>query len=128
MQLTEYVQGEGFDPAFTNTAGIDYAFGIPLTFLGVSGPIIPLYVNSYVPPQPSMRRCFAFGEAVARGLQATGVRAVIAASGGMSHFPGTPNYSNPEDEFDRKPFEILPGGDLRHLLRLDHQRSDYTEK
>src|SRR5258708_5084796 len=126
MQLTEDVQGEGFDPAFTNTAGIDYAFGIPLTFLGVSGPITPLYVNSYVPPQPSMRRCFAFGEAVARGLKATGVRAVIAASGGMSHFPGTTNYSNPEVEFDRKLFEILRGGDLRHLLGLDERRLDDT--
>src|SRR5258708_15669637 len=95
MQLTEYVQGEGFDPAFTNTAGIDYAFGIPLTFLGVSGPIIPLYVNSYVPPQPSMRRCFAFGEAVARRLKATGVTAAIPARRGLSDFPGPPNHSNP---------------------------------
>ena len=126
MRLTEYVQGEGFDPAFTNTAGIDYAFGIPLTFLNVDGPIIPIYVNSYVPPQPSMRRCFAFGETVARGLKTLGVRAVIVASGGMSHFPGTTNYSNPNVEFDRKLFEIVRGGDLRHLVGLDERLLDDT--
>jgi len=36
MRLMRHMQDEGFDPAFTNNAGIDYAFGIPLTFLGVT--------------------------------------------------------------------------------------------
>lgn len=124
MQLLQRIQTEGFDPSFTNTADIDYAFGIPLTFLGVQAPIIPIYVNSYVPPQPSMRRCFAFGEALTRSLDALGVRAVIIASGGMSHFPGTTNYSNPEVEFDRKLFEILKTGNLRHLLGLEERYLD----
>lgn len=126
MRMIEHMQAEGFDPAFTNTAGIDYAFGIPLTFLGVEGPILPIYVNSYVPPQPPMLRCFAFGEALARGLNATGVRAVVLASGGMSHFPGTQNYSNPNVEFDKKLFEILRSGNLRSLLALDERNLDDT--
>ncbi len=54
-----------------------------------SGPIIPLYVNAYVPPQPRMERSYAFGEAMNRGLEALGVRAVFVTSGGVSHFPGT---------------------------------------
>ena len=65
---------EGFDPAFTNNAEIDYAFGIPLSFLGVAAPIVPLYVNSYIPPQPPMLRCYAFGQALARGIEAAGSR------------------------------------------------------
>ena len=48
--LVRYLQDEKFDPAFTSTAELDYAFGIPLTFLEMSGPIIPIYVNAYVPP------------------------------------------------------------------------------
>lgn len=126
MRMIQHMQAEGFDPAFTNTAGIDYAFGIPLTFLGVTAPILPVYVNSYVPPQPPMLRCFAFGEALARGLDAAGVRAVVIASGGMSHFPGTQHYSNPDVEFDRQLFEVLRSGNLRALLGLEERRLDDT--
>jgi 2,3-dihydroxyphenylpropionate 1,2-dioxygenase len=126
MQLMLHMQSEGFDPAFTNTAEIDYAFGIPLTFLGVDRPVVPLYVNSYVPPQPSMLRCHAFGEALARGIAAGGFRAVVVASGGMSHFPGTERYSEPEVGFDRDLFDILKSGNLRHLLALEERHLDAT--
>jgi 2,3-dihydroxyphenylpropionate 1,2-dioxygenase len=124
LRLLQHVQKEGFDPAFTNNAEIDYAFGIPLTFLRVDAPLVPIYVNSYVPPQPPMLRCFAFGEALARAVEATDLRAVIISSGGMSHFPGTDNYSNPEVDFDRQIFEILKTGNLRHLLSLEEKRLD----
>jgi 2,3-dihydroxyphenylpropionate 1,2-dioxygenase len=124
MRLMLHMQDEGFDPAFTNNAGIDYAFGIPLTFLGVTAPIVPLYVNSYVPPQPSMLRCFRFGEALARGIAAAGFRAVVIASGGMSHFPGTERYSQPEVAFDESLFAILNAGNLRHLLALEERFLD----
>jgi 2,3-dihydroxyphenylpropionate 1,2-dioxygenase len=126
MRLMLHMQSEGFDPAFTNTAEIDYAFGIPLTFLGVSRKIIPLYVNSYVPPQPSMLRCYGFGAALARGIEAAGLSAVVIASGGMSHFPGTDRYSQPEVEFDRTLFDILKTGNLRYLLSLEERRLDDT--
>ena len=126
LHLLRHMQEEGFDPAFTNNAEIDYAFGIPLTFLGVNAPILPLYINSYVPPQPSMQRSYAFGQALARGVAAMGKSAVIIASGGMSHFPGTERYSNPEVDFDRKVFEIVSSGNLRYLLGLDERLLDDT--
>src|SRR5262249_12431476 len=103
-------------PAFSSTAEIDYAFGIPLTFLGAPEPIIPVYVNAYVPPQPPVERCYGFGQALARALGALDVRAVVVASGGMSHFPGTENYSNPDVEWARRLFETLKTGNLRALL------------
>ena len=101
----------GFDPAFTSTAEIDYALGIPMTHMGlVDEAVLPIYVNAYLPPQPTMERCYAFGQALARGLASLGVRAVIVASGGMSHFPGTDNYSNPALEFDKSVLEPLKEG------------------
>lgn len=124
MRLLRHMQDEGFDPAFTNNAGIDYAFGIPLTFLGVAAPIVPVYVNSYVPPQPSMLRCFRFGEALARGIAVAGLRTVVVASGGMSHFPGTERYAKPEAAFDESLFAILKSGNLRHLLALEERLLD----
>src|SRR6266851_1369695 len=68
---------------------IDYAIGIPLTHLGHTDPVLPIYVNAYLPPQPTMERCYAFGQAVARTVTALGLKTVVLASGGMSHFPGT---------------------------------------
>ncbi|HYB10293.1 MAG TPA: hypothetical protein VEJ16_11535 [Alphaproteobacteria bacterium] len=124
LALLRRLQEEGFDPAFTSTAEIDYAFGIPMTFLGIQSEVIPLYVNAYVPPQPSMERCYQFGRAVARALSALGKSAVIVASGGMSHFPGTERYGSPDVEFDRALFTRLEEGNLRALLALDERTLD----
>src|SRR5260370_29772081 len=77
---------QGFDPAFTSVATIDYALGIPLTHLAIADPVLPIYVNAYLPPQPSMERCSAFGQALARIVSAMGVTTVVLASGGMSHY------------------------------------------
>src|SRR6185295_9912128 len=126
LALISELQASGFDPAFSSTAAIDYAFGIPLTFLGVDQPILPLYVNAYVPPQPAIERCYAFGQALARGLAALSVKAVIVASGGMSHFPGTDRYGAPDLAFDQALLAQLKTGNLRALLAHDAARLDAT--
>ena len=115
----------GFDPAFTSTAEIDYALGIPMTQMGLQEEaVLPIYVNAYLPPQPTMERCYAFGQALARGLASTGVRAVIVASGGMSHFPGTDNYGNPALAFDKSVLEPLKEGRLKTLLGYNEELLD----
>ena len=124
LALIPYLQREGFDPAFSSTAEIDYAFGIPLTFLGVTDPILPVYVNAYVPPQPPIERCYAFGQALARGVAALGARAVVVASGGMSHYPGTEQYGSPDVAWDRALFATLETGNLRALLAYDADELD----
>lgn len=119
--LVEELQGLGFDPAFTLDAGLGTAFTIPLEFCGYARetPFLPIFVNAYVPPQPSSERCFAFGQALARALERIGRRAVVLASGGLSHYPGTPLYPNPDLETDKIIFERLAAGNLRYLLSLD---------
>ena len=124
LALIQSLQQQGFDPAFSSTAEIDYAFGIPLTFLGVAGPVLPVYVNSYVPPQPPIERCYGFGQALARAVAEHGARAVVVASGGMSHFPGTDNYANPDVEWDRALFETMKSGNLRALLAYGPEELD----
>ena len=126
LGLVRHLQDEAFDPAFTSTVEMEYSFAIPLDHLRVKVPIVPLYVNAYVPPQPTMERCYALGQALARGLAVVGKTAVIIASGGMSHFPGTKQYSSPDLEFDRQLLEPLKEGRLRALLALDERRLDET--
>ena len=110
--------------AFTGVAKIDYAIGIPLTHLGVSDPVLPIYVNAYLPPQPTIERCYAFGEAVARIVTAVGLRTAVVASGGMSHFPGTARYSHPELSWDKKVLEKLVTGNLKSLIGYDEADLD----
>jgi 2,3-dihydroxyphenylpropionate 1,2-dioxygenase len=87
FELIRQLYRQGFDPAFTSTAKIDYAIGIPLTHLDIVDPVLPIYVNAYRPPQPAMERCYSFGQAISRTVTAMGLRAAVVTSGGMSHFP-----------------------------------------
>ncbi len=59
FELVRQLYRQNFDPAFTSTAKIDYAIGIPLTHIGHTEPVLPIYVNAYLPPQPTMERCYS---------------------------------------------------------------------
>src|ERR1017187_2430251 len=80
FELVRSLYRQNFDPAFSSTAKIDYAIGIPLTHLAHTGPWLPIYVNAYLPPQPTMERCSQFGQAVARTVTALGLKTVILSS------------------------------------------------
>jgi 2,3-dihydroxyphenylpropionate 1,2-dioxygenase len=124
FELVRQLYRQNFDPAFTSTAKIDYAIGIPLTHLDHTGPVLPIYVNAYLPPQPTMERCYAFGQAVARTVTALGLKTVILSSGGMSHFPGTDRYANPELAWDQRLLEKLTAGKLKSLIGFDEAELD----
>jgi 2,3-dihydroxyphenylpropionate 1,2-dioxygenase len=125
-EIVRQLYRQNFDPAFTSTAKIDYAIGIPLTHLGLTDPVLPIYVNAYLPPQPTMERCYSFGQAVARTVTALGLKTVILSSGGMSHFPGTDRYANPELEWDKRVLDKLAGGNLKSLIGYDEDELDAT--
>jgi 2,3-dihydroxyphenylpropionate 1,2-dioxygenase len=124
FELVRLLYEQGFDPAFTSTAKIDYAMGIPLTHLDHAEGVLPIYVNAYLPPQPPMARCYAFGQAVARAVSIIGLKTVVLASGGMSHFPGTNRYANPELEWDKQVLAKLKTGNLKSLIGIDEAELD----
>src|SRR5450631_4293438 len=126
FELVRGLYRQNFDPAFSSTAKIDYAIGIPLTHLGHTDPVLPIYVNAYLPPQPTMERCYAFGQAIARTVTAMGLKTVILSSGGMSHFPGTDRYGNPELAWDGRVLEKLAAGNLKSLIGYDETELDET--
>ena len=121
--LVTNLQEEGFDPAFTLTAPVGTFFTIPVEFMGYPRDTywLPLFVNSYVPPQPSPERCFAFGQALDRALKRMGRRAVLVASGGLSHYPATARYADPgpDDATDEEIFKKASEGNLRFVLSYD---------
>lgn len=118
----------GFDLAFTLGAKLQTAFTIPYEFMGFSReiPMTALFVNAYVPPQPHPVRCFAFGQALERALCKLGRRAILIASGGLSHYPGTRHYPHPDVKTDEALFARMCAGDLQHLVGLNERDLDRT--
>ncbi len=110
----------GFDLVYSQAVALDYAFYVPLHFTMPAPPvpIVPLYVNVYLPPQPTPRRCYAWGQALRAALDGRAERVALIASGGMSHFPGTDRYAAPDHAFDRQLLQALAQGRGAETARL----------
>jgi aromatic ring-opening dioxygenase catalytic subunit (LigB family) len=115
-----------FDMAFSQRAFLGHAFVVPFEYVVEERPlaVLPMFVNVYVPPLPSTRRCYQLGRALAEVIAERPERVAILASGGMSHYPGTDKYGNPEFEFDRSALAVLERGDLSSLLSLSTEKLD----
>jgi aromatic ring-opening dioxygenase catalytic subunit (LigB family) len=115
-----------FDMAFSQRAFLGHAFVVPFEYVIEERPlaVLPMFVNVYVPPLPSTRRCYQLGRALAEVIAERPERVAILASGGMSHYPGTDKYGNPEFAFDRSALAVLERGDLSSLLSLSTEKLD----
>jgi 2,3-dihydroxyphenylpropionate 1,2-dioxygenase len=116
----------GFDLAFCQQAFMGHAFVVPFEFVLEERriPVVPIFVNVYVPPLPQPRRCYELGRAIASIVAESGQRVAILASGGMSHYPGTDKYPNPEFEFDRWILGVMEKGQPSHMLTLSSEELD----
>ena len=128
QQLTSLMMEEGIDPAFTFSNGLGTPFTIAHEFCGFSReiPFLPVFVNVYVPPQPSPQRCFAYGKALARCFERMGRRTALIVSGGLSHYPATPMYPTPDLATDQVIFERMASGNLLYLMSFDAAALDKT--
>src|SRR5204863_2284017 len=78
----------GFDLALSWEAPVDHAFLSPVnTMLGKRPipPLVPIFVNAFIAPQPTARRCFQFGQHIARVVAKSPWKVGMLATGGLSH-------------------------------------------
>lgn len=101
-QLCGFLVDAHFDVAFSARLQIDHGQSHAIQYLlpGVDAPIVPLIVNVFAHPLPTLRRCAELGEAIARGIQADGgtKRVVVIGSGGLSHRLPWPDWRAPAGE------------------------------
>jgi aromatic ring-opening dioxygenase catalytic subunit (LigB family) len=102
--------------------GIDFSFGehielqhtqtVPLYFLlpEPTIPILPVFVNTWVDPAPTPRRCYQVGEVIRDVATNSPERVAILATGGLSHFPGSPRIGEIDTQFDHKLLEVMRQG------------------
>ncbi|MDA0799531.1 MAG: hypothetical protein O2884_12805 [Chloroflexi bacterium] len=128
VALADGLIEDGIDIAFTQEAPLGHAFMAPMEYVhgGRSIPIVPIFVNVYMPPLPTTRRAFEVGKAIARVVASRPERVGILASGGMSHYPGTHKYFDPAFDFDRWVIQELEEGRVESLLDLTGVQLDET--
>ncbi|NUR25042.1 MAG: catechol 1,2-dioxygenase [Catenulispora sp.] len=102
--LTARLVEDGFDPAFSARLQIDHGQSHAVQYLltGLDVPIVPIVVNVFAPPLPTLRRCADLGAALGRALGDTPERVVVIASGGLSHRLPWPDWRDPhgaDEEF-----------------------------
>jgi len=127
--LLDHLLANDFDPAWSQQTVLDHSFMVPLHFAqkgGMNVPIIPIIVNTYVPPQPEITRCFKLGREIARWAENSGLRIGTLGTGGMSHYPGTPRYHDPDVPADRRVLEWLENGEVEKLVGMSAKELDET--
>lgn len=113
-----------FDVACSNALppgrGEGHAFGFVHKRLlrEVEIPIVPVFLNTYYPPnQPSPRRCFSLGRSIRAAVESFGedLRVGVVASGGLSHF-------TVDEQLDREVLRALKEKDAAALQNLPRTR------
>ena len=106
---------------------LGHAFTFPRYRLGLppDTPIVPVFVNTYYPPNvPSAARCYQLGKALRQAVEGweTTARVAVIASGGLSHFVV-------DEELDRRVLSALTAHDAGVLgsLTRDQMRSGTSE-
>jgi aromatic ring-opening dioxygenase catalytic subunit (LigB family) len=115
-----------FDMAYSQDAVLGHSFAAVFEWVleGRDIPVVPIFLNTYLPPLPTPRRCEALGKAIANIVQGRPERVAIIASGGMSHYPGTWKYPQPAYDFDYWAIAQLERGNMDALLSLSAEQLD----
>lgn len=103
-ELCDKLIAGGFDPAFSASLTVDHGISHAAQWLvpDPALPIIPIVVNCFAPPLPTLQRTRAFGEQLGSAVRAAaaGRRVAVIATGGLSHQLPFPDWRAPEGEND----------------------------
>ena len=111
------------DTAFAEEWKFDHGIMVPLNFLTPKYdlPIIPVNINCQGPPLTPLHRAWAFGEALRRACDSVPEKIAVVGTGGISHWPATPDSGKINEEWDRDFLDRLMRNDRDALL-------DYTDE
>lgn len=103
LDLCNGMLAEDFDMAFSTKLSVDHGISHAIQWIvGENIPVVPIVVNCFAPPLPSLERCLNFGETLAKVLKkiGPGKRVAVIATGGLSHRLPFPDWRKPESEDD----------------------------
>ncbi len=125
LHLIDWLMDNGFDPASSKRMRQGEGEGHGMAYVhrrlmdpAKPIPIVPVFLNTYFPPnQPRPRRCYELGQAIRKAVETypEHARIGIIASGGLSHFLV-------DEEFDRAILKACADKDAAFLLNLPRHK------
>ena len=92
------------DVAYAEEWKFDHGIMVPLHFLTprYDLPVIPVNINCQGPPLTPMKRVYEFGRALRAACDAAPERIAVVGTGGLSHWPATPDSGRINEDWDRE--------------------------
>ncbi|HTS93329.1 MAG TPA: hypothetical protein VMG55_15065 [Stellaceae bacterium] len=103
LRLVSRVMQE-VDVAYAEEWKLDHGIMVPLHFLTPRWdlPIVPANINCQGPPLTPLHRAYAFGRALRSACDEAPERLALLGTGGISHWPATPNSGKINEAWDRE--------------------------
>jgi 2,3-dihydroxyphenylpropionate 1,2-dioxygenase len=113
------------DTAYAEEWKFDHGIMVPLHFLtpNYDLPIIPVNINCQGPPLTPLHRAWAFGEAMRRACDSVPEKIAVVGTGGISHWPATPDSGKINEEWDREFLDRLMRQDKEALLSYTNEET-----
>ena len=91
------------DVAYAEEWKFDHGLMVPLHFLTprYDLPVIPVNINCQGPPLTPLTRAWAFGAALRQACDRMPERIALVGTGGISHWPASPDSGKINEAFDR---------------------------
>ena len=106
------------DVAYAEEWKFDHGIMVPLHFLTprFDLQVIPVNINCQGPPLTPLHRAWAFGEALRRAADSVPQRIALVGTGGISHWPATPDSGKINEGWDRELLDRWQRNDKTALL------------
>jgi len=123
-RLTEEIMNT-VDTAYAEEWKFDHGIMVPLHFLtpNYDLPIIPVNINCQGPPLTPLHRAWAFGEAIRRACDSVSEKVAVVGTGGISHWPATPDSGKINEPWDREFLDRLMRQDKEALLSYTNEET-----
>ena len=95
---------EEVDVSYAQEWKFDHGVMVPLNFLTprYDLPVIPANINCQGPPLTPLKRAWKFGESLRRACDEQSERIALIGTGGLSHWPCTPDSGKINEAWDRE--------------------------
>lgn len=106
------------DVSYAEEWKFDHGIMVPLHFLtpNYDVPIIPANINCQGPPLTPLHRAWTFGESLGAAAAAVPERIAVIGTGGISHWPATPDSGKINEPWDRDFLDRWSRNDRAALL------------
>jgi aromatic ring-opening dioxygenase catalytic subunit (LigB family) len=109
---------QSVDVAYAEEWKFDHGIMVPLHFLTprYDLAVVPVNINCQGPPLTPLSRAYEFGRALRRACDSVPERVAIVGTGGISHWPATPDSGTINEAWDRDFLERFLANDRGRLV------------